>query len=336
MYKTNMRAFVLSGGGNRGPLHVGAIKVLLEHGIAPEMIAGSSAGALNGAYLAVEPSSAQVVRMAQLWRDAGRQRLFTPSPLKSVVNLLRGKDHLVDNARIRAYVERSLPGGIRTFGDLRVPLYATIVHLLTQTLYVYGDDPDAPLVDAVVTSAAVPGFFPPTYCKGQAFVDGGVISNLPLKLAIARGATEIWAIDLAFEVEPGMPLRNAFDIIGYTTKRPLYSNCLHELEWAAQQPGVTVHHISISAFQNIALGDFSRSEAMFAEGERVTRNYLAHPQPNMICYPRAYAAHSLPSGPPGSRPFVEPSLGVFAAPSPSPARVRLGVNECATQHTRAE
>jgi NTE family protein len=331
-----MRAFVLSGGGNRGPLHVGAIKVLLQHDIAPELIAGSSAGALNGAYLAVEPSLAQVERMAQLWRDAGRQKLFAPSPLKSIINLLRGKDHLVDSKRIHAYVQRSLPSNVRAFGDLRVPLYVTIVHLLTQTLYTYGDDLTSPLVDAVVTSAAVPGFFPPTYFKGQAFVDGGVMSNLPIKLAVARGATEIWAIDLAFEVDPSVRLNNALDIAGYTVKRPLYSACLRELEWAAEQPGVTVHHLAINAFQGVPLGDFSNSEAMFAEGERVARNYLAHPQPNAICYPRAYTAYSLPPGPPGSRPFVEPSLGVFAAPSPSRARLRMNGHANGTQRERAE
>jgi NTE family protein len=331
-----MRAFVLSGGGNRGPLHVGAVKALLEAGIVPELIAGSSAGALNGAYLAVEPSLAQVERMAQLWRDAGRQKLFTPSPLKAISNMLRGRDHMVDNRAVRAYVARSLPSGVRTFGDLPMPLYVTLVHLLTQTLYVYGDDRSAPLVDAVVTSAAVPGFFPPTYAKGQAFVDGGVISNLPLKLAVVRGAREIWAIDLSFEVDPSAKLTNVLDIAGYTTKRPLYSNCLRELEWAVQQPGVTLHHISINAFQNIALGDFSKSEAMFAEGERVARNYLARPAPNSIVYPRTYTAQSLPPGPPGSWPFVEPTLGVFAAPSPSPARLRMNGHANGTQRERAE
>jgi predicted acylesterase/phospholipase RssA len=168
----------------------------------------------------------------------------------------------------------------------------------------------------VVTSAAVPGFFPPTYAQDQAFVDGGVISTLPLKLAVSRGAREIWAIDLSFEVDPGARLTSALDIVGYTTKRPLYNNCLRELEWAVQQPGVTLHHLSISAFQNTALGDFSKSEAMFAEGERVARNYLARPEPNAIVYPRAYTAASLPPGPSGSRPLIESSLGVFATPSP--------------------
>lgn len=300
-----MRTFVLSGGGNRGPLQVGALQVLLgEAGIVPEMIVGSSAGALNGAYLAVEPTLKQVARMAELWREGGRQKLFAASPVRAIANLLRGKDHFVSNEKLREHVARSLPHGTRTFGDLAVPLYVTICHLLTQTLYVYGDDPSAPLVDAVITSSAVPGFFPPRYHDGQAFVDGGVIANLPLRVAVARGATEIWAIDLSFEVDPNTKIKSALDIIGCSVRRPLYNNIVHELEWAVQQPDVTVHHVAISSFQNVALGDFSGTEAMFAEGERVMRAYLDHPRPNEIAYPKRYAAQDLPPGPPGSRPFV--------------------------------
>lgn len=308
-----MLTFVLSGGGNRGPLQVGAIKVLIEAGVVPEMVVGSSAGALNGAYLAVEPTLEQVTRMANLWREAGRRKLFTPSPLRSIANLLRGKDHLVANKKIREYVEQSLPPNVRTFGDLDLPLYVTIVHLLTQTLYVYGDDPAGPLVDAALTSSAVPGFFPPLRHNGQLFVDGGVIANLPIRLAVARGATEIWALDLSFDVDEKTKLRNVLEILGYTTRRPLYNNILYELDWALRH-GVTVHHIAFSAFQNIALGDFSHTEAMMAEGERAMRAYLARPQPNSIQYPRHYTQHELPIGPPGAAPFLEQQLGYASLP----------------------
>lgn len=297
-----MRAFVLSGGGNRGPLQVGALKALLEHGIVPEMIAGSSAGAINGVYLAIDPTLEQVEKMAQLWHNAGKQRLFTQSPPRSLAKLLRGRDHLVENKRIRAHIAASLPVGVRTFGDLRVPMFVTICHLQTQTLYVYGDDLSAPLVNAVVTSAAVPGFFPPAYHAGQAFVDGGVVSNLPMKVAVAKGATEIWALDLSFEVEAGLQLRNALEIASYAIKRPLYENSLREVEWAIVQ-GVTVHHIALNTFVNTPLGDFSKTGAMMAEGERIARAYLTHPKPNCPQPPRQHTARTLPAGPPGAAPF---------------------------------
>ncbi|MCS7056943.1 MAG: patatin-like phospholipase family protein [Thermoflexales bacterium] len=311
-----MRAFVLSGGGNRGPLQAGAIKTLLRRGITPDIIVGSSVGALHGAYLAAEPTLAQAERMIELWRDASRRKLFGNSPLQSVLGALRGSDHLADNRRLRAYIAQTLPKHVRTFGDLQIPLYVTICHLQTLTLYLYGDDPSAPLIDAVLTSAAVPGFFPPTYHEGQAFVDGGVISNLPVLVALARGATEIWALDLAFEVEAAASPRSVFEIAGHALRRPLYSLALRELEIATQHAGVVVHHIALPAYANLQLGDFSKTDAMLAEGERLACEYLDRPRPNEVRYPHRYTAHELPPGPPGARPFLQDIHTPIAHPKP--------------------
>lgn len=298
-----MRAFVLSGGGNRGPLQAGALSALLRCGITPELVVGSSVGAMNGLVIAVNPSPAQAERLLDLWRSAAKVRPFTFSPLRAAANLFAGKEALADNTPLRRFIEAAMPPGVRTFGDLRLPLYVTICHLRTYTLYLYGDDPTAPLVDAVITSAAVPGFFPPTYQDSQAFVDGGVISNLPLKVALARGATEIWALDLALDVEPEAPINGAFGIVGWSVRRALYEGVLRELEWAVAQPGVVLHHIALKGYQSVALGEWQHTEAMLAEGEQVAQAYLAAPKPNVITYPRSFCAERLPPGPPGAKPF---------------------------------
>jgi NTE family protein len=308
-----MRTFVLSGGGNRGPLEVGALQVLLESGILPEMIVGSSAGALNGAFLAINPGPEQAKRMADLWREGGRRKFFRTSPWRIILQMLRGRSYLADNRLIAQFVREILPAHMQHFGDLPIPLYVTIAHLLTHTLYVYGDDPAASLADAVVTSAAVPGFFPPTVYGGEVFVDGGVVSNLPVCLALARGATEIWAIDLAYSVDVPRKAGGIFSVLGHTVSPVLYNEALRELEVAlracggrsgAGQSAVTLHHIPIYAFQDVGLGDFSKTEAMLAEGARVMRAYLAKPEPDVIHYPYRHRVEKLPPGPPGSRPFV--------------------------------
>jgi NTE family protein len=299
-----MRAFVLSGGGNRGPLEVGAIRTLLEHGIQPEMIVGSSAGALNGALLAVDPSLEQVKRLVEVWRESGSRRLIRSNALLSLIRLARGSSALIDNRRMAEFVRQSLPADKQHFGDLPIPLYVTITHLLTHTLYVYGDDPAASIATAVVTSAAVPGFFPPSVHQGEVFVDGGVVSNLPVLLAIARGATEIWAIDLANSMDLPPKLDGALAIIGRSVSPVLYNDVLHELEIAMRMPGIILHHVPIYAYQNVALGDFSHTEAMLVEGARVMGEYLKTPEPNVIHGPRRYCENELPPGPPGSRPFV--------------------------------
>jgi len=297
-----MRAFVLSGGGNRGALQAGALKVLLQSGVIPDFIVGSSIGALHGAFLAAAPTPAQADRLFALWREASRRQLFGRASIWGILKALFGSDHLIDNRRLRAYIEQALPAGVRTFGDLQIPLYVTLCHLHTHTLYVCGYDRRALLIDAVLTSAAVPGFFPPTYDHGHAFVDGGVVANLPIRLALAEGATEIWALDLAFSYQADLKLKGALDIISYAIRGPLYALVLRELEDAIRTPGVVVHHIALAGYPNLPLGDFSHTEAMLNEGERIAQAYLAQPRPNQIQHPQRANAGA-PTGPFGARPF---------------------------------
>ena len=303
-----MRTFVLSGGGNRGPLEVGALLALLARGIQPEMIVGSSAGALNGAMLAIEPTVEQTHRMQQLWVRAGQRKLISASPGRSLWQLIRGASYISDNKALKRWVlRRALPMGRQTFGELAVKLYVTIAHLRTHTMYVYGDDPAAGVAEAVVTSAAVPGFFPPAIRKGEVFVDGGAVSNLPVRLAVSRGATEIYAVDLAFSHDHPRSFDRLLNIVDAAVKPVLYGEALRELEAVVQRPGIIVHHIPIYDFPDVALSDFSRVNEMVAAGERVMAAYLDNPAPNQIRYPRAWQAADLPEGPPGSRPFIPPA-----------------------------
>jgi NTE family protein len=300
-----MRTFVLSGGGNRGPLEVGAVRALLARGIQPEMIVGSSAGALNGAMLASNPTLEMTHQMQQLWVRAGERKLISASPGRSLWQLVRGASYISNNAALKRWIaRRALPAGGQTFGDLAIRLYVTIAHLRTHTLYVYGDDPRANVADAVVTSAAVPGFFPPTLRKGEVFVDGGTVSNLPIQLAVSRGATEIWAIDLAFSHDHPRSFNRLLNIVDAAVKPVLYGEALRELERVVLKPGIVVHHIPIYDFPDVALGDFSRVNEMVEAGAREVEKYLDAPTPNRIRYPAVWRAEDLPEGPPGSRPYL--------------------------------
>ena len=299
-----MRAFVLSGGGNRGPLQVGVLKVLLQNGIQPDMVVGTSAGAINGAYLAAEPSLAQVMRNAQLWKDAGPRKLIHASTSQMLARLIRGRDYFTDSKKLRAYIREHLPPNINTFGDLALPLFVTISHLVTNALYVYGDDPTAPLIDAVMLSAAVPGVFPPLIINNELFTDGGAASNMPALLAIGRGATEIWALDLAFKPDLKRKVRGGLNIASYPGRPLLYQTMLRELECAVKMPGITVHHLPMYSHDGVRLGDFSQTDEMVAEGERVARAYLDQPKPNQVQYPPLLRPDELPNGPAGAKPFM--------------------------------
>ena len=295
------------------------MRVLMEHGVVPDMIVGTSAGALNGLYLAIEPKPAQAEAGAQLWREAGTRKLFSAAPSRSLMHLVRGRDYLADNAKLRAFLFSAIPASMRTFGDLRVPFYVTIAHLATQALYVYGDDASASVLDAVLLSAAVPGFFPPLSQNGEMFTDGGTASNLPVLLAIARGATEIWAIDLAFQPALGKKVRGALAISNYCGSYLIYQQMLNELDQAMRVPGMTIHHVPLYDFQSVPLGDFSQVNGMIDAGAEAMRVYLRAPAPNVVRRPRSYTPEELPPGPPGARAFARAGLDQNPRPKRSQA-----------------
>ena len=140
-----MRAFVLSGGGNRGPLQVGALRALLEAGIRPDMIIGCSAGALNAAFMAREFSVAQVEKLLAVWDRTGKENVYPGGSLQILWRILRRKDSLYDNSNFYAHLQRNGTDPALKFDDLSdgIALYITATHLQSETLHVFGDKPGA-------------------------------------------------------------------------------------------------------------------------------------------------------------------------------------------------
>ncbi len=273
-----MIAFVLSGGGNRGALEVGALQALLEAGIQPDMLVGTSAGAMNAAFIATDPSLTNALRLADHWIEAARARLFPGNLLTFTWRFITGQNSLYPNDHILRFVEQRVPPGKSTFGDLPVRLYITAANLDTATLYLFGDDPSARLLDAVMASTAVPGLLPPLVLGGWQYVDGGVVANVPISIAVAKGAKIIYAINVGYagKIEP--PAHGVYPIAWRAITTMLYQQLLNDLEEVAALPAVMLHHIPIGGFEGVPLPDFSKSAEMIREGYRVTKDYLAHPR----------------------------------------------------------
>jgi len=89
-------AFVLSGGASLGAIQVGMLRALYERGIAPDMIVGTSAGALNGAFIASRSQTAATAdALGGIWRDLRRGQAFPLNPLTGLLGFLGARDHLV-------------------------------------------------------------------------------------------------------------------------------------------------------------------------------------------------------------------------------------------------
>ncbi len=184
-----MRAFVLSGGGRLGPMQVGALRALLEHGVRPEMIVGSSVGALNAAYLARDISPSNLEDLAATWRSVSGQDIYPGGRVNSLWRLLRGYDSLHDNRRFYRFLAQRGMTPALTFGNCseNVRLFVTATHLSSGTLHVFGDDRNERVIDGLMASTALTPMHPPWTVDGERYVDGGTVTPLPIRVAVEAG-----------------------------------------------------------------------------------------------------------------------------------------------------
>lgn len=196
-------ALVLCGGGSRGALELGFYRALVEIGVPIDFIVGSSVGALNGAFIAAG-ESAEV--MDALWRSIRFRDLFGLN-WRALVSPRRA-DSIYGNFRLRHFIERHLPA--KRFEDLRVPLtiLATDIDTGKSICLEQGD-----LTEAILASVAIPGLLPPVLHDGRQLIDGGVTNNLPLDVAVDKGATTALAIRCRCERRHRQPVHGIANIL---------------------------------------------------------------------------------------------------------------------------
>ena len=184
-------AVVLSGGGIRGPLHVGAIESLMQHGIEPDMFVGTSAGAINSGFLAAHgPTPDAIPCLKDAWRSATRDVVYPGNVFTIAGRLVQGDDGLFPTEGMRRLIQNHLPADVRTFGQLKCACYLTAVDLISRKLFVFGDFPEAPLIEGMMASSVIPVLQPPVLYASKQLVDGGVLAEVPCSVAMDRGRAD--------------------------------------------------------------------------------------------------------------------------------------------------
>ncbi|WP_028061848.1 patatin-like phospholipase family protein [Candidatus Solirubrobacter pratensis] len=182
-------AFVLGGGGQLGAHEVGMLRALLERAIVPDLVVGTSVGAINGAAVAAEPSVAMVARLTEIWSAIERGDLFAGSLLRRLGTLARTGTHLHGNDRLRDLLTAGLPVATIEALPVRFQCVAASIERSAEHWFTEG-----PLVDAVLASAAVPGILPPVRVGAEHFLDGGIVNSIPVGRAAQLGAMEIYVL----------------------------------------------------------------------------------------------------------------------------------------------
>ncbi len=269
-------AFVLGGGGHRGTYEVGMLKALVEAGIQPDFVVGTSIGAINGVAIASEPSLAMVDRLVDAWHRISDGKTFRGNMLARTVNVLRDRTHLHSNHPLRHLIEGIVPA--RRFEDLLVHFecVAACVEDAAEHWFSSG-----PLIDAVLASSAVPGILPAVEVNGRHYIDGGVVNSIPVSRAIELGATELYVLQVGHIHEPLEAPRTPWDVAMVAFEISRRHRFLGEIE--RLPAGVRVHVLPTGKahpgryndLAKLRFNDFSALDQRIAGAYEASRDYLA-------------------------------------------------------------
>lgn len=182
-------ALALGGGGAKGFAHVGVIKVLESHNIKANIVTGTSAGSFVGSLYASGKSPYQLQQIAlNLQED-------------DIRDLTLSKQGFVEGQKLQDYVNKQVKNvPIQQF-PIRFAAIATQLDTGKKTAFNYGN-----AGQAVRASCSIPNIFIPARIGGKRYVDGGLVSPIPVTTAKAMGADIIIAVDISAKPKAGKPL----------------------------------------------------------------------------------------------------------------------------------
>ena len=184
-------AFVLGGGGILGASEVGMLRALLRSGVVPDLVVGTSVGAVNGAFLAADPSLVAVERLAEMWVQAAQSGVFSDSVRARAQRIARLAGHLHSGDALEDLLRAEL--GTRHIEDLSVHFQCVAAQIETATARWFAE---GSVVDAVMASCAVPGLLPAREIAGAHYVDGGLVHSIPVSRAIDLGARTLYVLQV--------------------------------------------------------------------------------------------------------------------------------------------
>jgi NTE family protein len=262
-------AFVLSGGASLAAMQAGMLWALYERGIVPDLLVGTSAGALNAAFIASRGQTAGTAQeLAVVWRGLRREDVFPVSPRTLLGGVAGRSDHLVPDRGLRRLIEKHLQ--FDRLEHAPVPLHLVAYDLMR------GEEvrlSDGPAAEAVLAAAAIPGVLPPVQFAGGTLVDGGVANNTPISHAVELGAERIYVLPTQQSTGAlaAMP-RGALDAAIHAVDLLVGRRFADDLERYADQAELIV--LPTSNAGGVQLTDFDHAD-LIAEGRRAARAALA-------------------------------------------------------------
>jgi NTE family protein len=265
--RTHRDVFILSGGAARGAVQVGMMQTLLEAGIVPHALVGTSVGALNAAFMGWDTSLDRVHDLAERWHRLTTRDIFPGGTWTRVAHLARRHAYLYSSDALRDLIEHWAP--VSRLEHLTTPVRVTTTPL-AGTAAVYHDRGD--LASVLLASTAVPGVFAPVHLTDDngvrsLHVDGGIADLVPTAGAAALAPSRVFVLDAS--VPPRMPHgRTPIDLLVASLGVAMRARPMADLG-----PDVVVHHLQAPDL-GTRMTDFSRTTEHVALGRRAAAALL--------------------------------------------------------------
>jgi len=260
-------AFVLSGGGSLGAVQVGMLQALTEACIKPDLLIGTSVGAVNAAWMGGRPDHDGALHLGEIWRGLRRHDIFPLSPWSSARGLLGRCNHVISNASLGEVLRKHL--AYQRLEDAAVPVHVIATELKTGRAVLMSDGPAVP---ALLASTAIPGIFPPITIGRRDFIDGGVANHTPIAAAMELGATRIFVLPVGYpwlRQEPTNALGMALHALARFIEQKL------DAEVATYRHLADIQVLPTLDAPAVSPADFSHTDELITRGYRSCRKYLA-------------------------------------------------------------
>lgn len=223
-------AFVLSGGGSLGAVQVGMLQALEQRHIGADFLVGTSAGALNAAYLAGRGTGRQALEeLAARWIATRRSDVFPIDPWRHVLALRGTRPSLFADRGLRGLIARHLT--FTLMEDAAIPVHVVATDLLSGREVVLSEG-DA--VSAVLASTAIPGILPAVQRDELTLVDGGLADNAAISVAVALGADTVFVLPTGYSCAlthaPTSAVGVAIQSLGLLIQQQLITDVAHFAE----------------------------------------------------------------------------------------------------------
>ena len=261
-------AFVLSGGGSLGAVQVGMLQAMHRNGIRPDLLVGTSVGAVNAAYLAGHGVSTQSLEaLAHVWTGLGRGDVFPLRPRRALYAVGGFAPSLVSDQGLRHLLAAHL-----RFTELEaapIPLRAIATDLVSgRGMQLRQGD----AMSAVLASAAIPGLFPPVRRDGHTLVDGGLADHGEVLESLADEVDEIYVLPTGFPCALQAPPRSALGVATQALSILVQQRLLSAVEHYSGRSAL--HVIPALCPLHVSVVDFSHTASLITRARVATLEWL--------------------------------------------------------------